>query len=219
MIGKMFDDIDKRYDFLNHLFSLYLDCFWRRMMLKKLMPLNGREVLDLATGTGDSAVDLIKTGVKVIGLDLSFNMLLRARSKIQNPRFFTVSGSAYSMPFKDNSFDGITCAFGIRNMHETSAALKEIFRVLRKGGKVVFLEFSMPETIIRIPYRFYLRYVIPNVARIISKKEAYTYLGKSIQGFHRPEDFCRLILESGFASCEKFPLSMGLVFIHKAVKQ
>ncbi len=218
MIREMFDDIDRRYDFLNHLFSLCLDYRWRKVMVRELLPLEGTKVLDLATGTGDSARDLVEKGFEVAGLDMSGNMLLRAKKKIPRDTYMPVLGSGYDLPFRANVFHGITCAFGIRNMHETHRALQEILRVLRKGGKAVFLEFSMPRGILRFPYRWYLKYAIPAIARFLSKKEAYEYLGQSIEGFYGPEEFCRCILDAGFSSCEKFPLSGGLVYIHKAYK-
>lgn len=218
-IGEMFDGIDKRYDFLNHLFSLFLDYRWRRIMVRELLPLGGQKVLDLASGTGDSATDLVRKGFEVTGLDLSINMLRRAKAKIAAPRFLSVVGSAYTMPFRDEAFHGVTCAFGIRNMHETPLALAEIFRVLKRGGTVVFLEFSMPGGLLRIPYRFYLRCVMPGIARFISQKDAYIYLAQSIEAFHSPDEFCRLITAAGFRRCARFPLTFGLVYIHKAVKE
>jgi len=214
-----FDNIVERYDFLNHLFSFLQDYYWRRVMVRELKPLNGSLVLDLATGTGDSAIGLVKEGVTVAGLDLSLNMLLKAKKKIPQSNFFALVGSAYHIQFKDNTFDGMTCAFGIRNMHETKAALKEIFRVLKKGGKAVFLEFSMPANIMRRPYRFYLKRIIPMVSSFFSIREAYEYLGDSIEKFYSPEEFARCITESGFNNCEMRPLSMGCVYIHKAYKK
>jgi demethylmenaquinone methyltransferase/2-methoxy-6-polyprenyl-1,4-benzoquinol methylase len=215
---EVFDAIDRRYDFLNHLFSLCLDYYWRNVMVRELLPLNGRVVLDLATGTGDSARRLVEKGFLVVGVDLSGNMLCRARRKIPQSNFIPLCGSAYALPFAEGTFDGVTCAFGIRNMHETPAALAEIFRVMKRGGKVVFLEFSMPRGWIRRPYALYLRAVIPAIAGVISRREAYEYLGESICGFHPPEEFCRLIAEAGFHECEKKPLSMGLVHLHSGVK-
>lgn len=215
----MFDEIDRKYDFLNHLFSLFLDYRWRKVMVRELLPLRGRNVLDLASGTGDSAIELMRRGFHVTGLDLSYNMLRRAKEKIGPSRLPCVVGSAYSMPFGNQAFDGVTCAFGIRNMHETPAALSEIHRVLKKGGTVVFLEFSMPDGILRAPYRFYLRHIMPNVARFISQKDAYVYLAESIEAFHRPDEFCRLITSAGFGECTRFPLTSGVVYIHKAIRK
>jgi len=214
----LFNAIDRKYDFLNHLFSLCLDYHWRKVMVEELLPLGGKTVLDLATGTGDSARELVRRGFFVVGLDPSVNMVARARDKIRENNYVPLLGSGYMLPFRDGVFDGVTCAFGIRNMHETGAALREILRVLKTGGKAVFLEFSMPAGLIRTPYKLYLRCVIPAVASLVSRREAYEYLGASIQGFHLPGEFCRLILDAGFHSCELKPLSLGLVHIHKGLK-
>jgi len=219
MKDTLFDAIDAHYDFLNHLLSLYMDVHWRRVMVRALLPLKGPLVLDLATGTGDSANGLLKKGLKVVGLDISFNMLLRAKEKINSPDYNLVAGSGYNLPFRDETFDGLTCAFGIRNMHRTPEALKEIFRVMKKGGKAVFLEFSMPAGLFGGPYRFYLKKILPNIAAPFSNKNAYVYLGDSIEAFHKPDEFCNLITGAGFASCEKKPLCIGNVYIHKGLKR
>lgn len=218
-MGKtLFDGIDEQYDFLNRLFSACLDIWWRRVMVRKLSPTKDMLVLDLATGTGDSASGLLERGARVIGFDLSLNMLARAKRKIQNPLYQLAAGTVYSLPFKTETFDGMTCAFGIRNMHETSKALDEIFRVMKKGGKIVILEFSMPRSFIRIPYNFYLKRIIPAVAALFSERDAYLYLADSIEAFHSPDELCRLIETAGFAACEKTPLCFGNVYIHEAVK-
>lgn len=187
-------------------------------MARELLPLRSGLVLDLASGTGDSALGSLKLGTRVVGADLSFKMIRETQKKILTERFMPVAASAYTLPFKDNSFDAVTCAFGIRNMHETADALKEIFRVLKNGGHVVFLEFSMPRSLIKHPYRLYLRYIMPNIARIFSKKEAYEYLWESIEKFPDPEGFSDRILSSGFSCCQYIPLSVGCVYIHKAFK-
>ena len=187
-------------------------------MVKSLDPSHGDRVLDLATGTGDSAAGMVEKGVTVTGVDISFNMIHRAKQKITDPRYSVIAGSAYAIPFKSATFDGATCAFGIRNMHETPKALKEIYRVLKNGGRMVFLEFSMPRGIIRAPYRFYLNRVLPLVAGVFSKRDAYDYLADSIEKFYSPEDFARRIVEAGFNRCDKRALSMGCVHIHIAYK-
>jgi demethylmenaquinone methyltransferase/2-methoxy-6-polyprenyl-1,4-benzoquinol methylase len=187
-------------------------------MVRELNPLKGDYVLDLATGTGDSAKPIVKKGVTVAGVDISFNMLLRARQKITDALYEVVAGSAYAIPLKSGTFDGATCAFGIRNMHDTTKALKEIHRVLKKGGKMVFLEFSMPQNPIRRPYSIYLGKILPFVAGIFSRRDAYDYLADSIEKFYTPEDFSRLILNEGFSRCDKMLLSLGCVYIHIAYK-
>ncbi len=213
-----FDTIVDRYDFLNHVLSVGQDFYWRWVMVRELNPLKGDRVLDLATGTGDSAKAIVGRGVTVAGVDISFNMLLRAKQKITDAPYAVLAGSAYAMPFKSGIFDGATCAFGIRNMHDTTKALKEIHRVLKKGGKMVFLEFSMPQGLLRRPYSIYLGKILPFVAGIFSRRDAYDYLADSIEKFYTPEDFSRLIMKAGFSRCDKIRLSLGCVYIHTAYK-
>jgi demethylmenaquinone methyltransferase/2-methoxy-6-polyprenyl-1,4-benzoquinol methylase len=213
-----FDNIADRYDFLNHLLSLGQDYYWRRAMVRALAPEPSEVIMDLASGTGDSARAIAAKGANVLGIDISFNMLALAKQKLSGMQYSVVQGSAYSLPVGAETFDGVTCAFGIRNMHETGDALMEICRGIKKGGRIVFLEFSMPEGIIRRPYHFYLRKLLPAVAGLFSSREAYDYLGDSIEKFYSPDAFEQLILDAGFSRCEKISLSMGCVYIHKAYK-
>ena len=213
-----FDDIAQRYDFLNHLLSAGQDYYWRRAMVRALAPNAGELILDLASGTGDSARAIAKKGVDVVGIDISFNMLSLAKQKLRGLRYSVVQGSGYSMPFRPGTFDGAVCAFGIRNMHQTADAVREIFRVMKKGGRMVFLEFSMPQGMIRRPYLFYLRKVLPAAAGLFSSREAYDYLGDSIEKFYSPDAFAQLLMDEGFRRCEKIRLNMGCVYIHKAYK-
>jgi demethylmenaquinone methyltransferase/2-methoxy-6-polyprenyl-1,4-benzoquinol methylase len=218
-IKAMFDSIARRYDFLNHLLSLGQDYYWRYAMLKELMPLKKNSIIcDLATGTGDSALVLTRRGFNVIGVDLSLDMLKIAKKKHIKGKFFPINGSAYTLPFKDETFDAITCAFGIRNMHVTKVALKEVFRVIKRGGKVVFLEFSLPEGFFLKVYRLYMKFFVPNLARVFSKKDAYEYLWDSIYKFPKPDVFEDMLLEAGFHSVSQKGLSFGTVYIHKAFK-
>lgn len=217
-IKRMFDNIVENYDFLNHTLSLFQDYYWRCEMLKELLPVKGNKLLDLATGTGDSALGSIKKGFTIIGVDLSYKMLCKTKRKLNNAAFFPLTASAYELPFKDESFDAITCAFGIRNMHETKEALKEINRVLKRGGKVAFLEFSMPQGRIKYLYRFYLKYVMPFVASLFSKKEAYDYLYQSIENFPKPYEFSDLLKSTNFSCCKIKPLSFGTVYVFTAYK-
>lgn len=217
-IRGMFDDIVGSYDFLNHFFSFFQDIYWRKVMADETLPIENGIILDLATGTGDSAQALLERGNSVVGADISFGMLSQARKKIADCNYAVLSASAYELPFRDSCFDGVTCAFGIRNMHETGFALREIRRVLKSGGKAVFLEFSMPRGLFRIPYTFYLKQVMPAVAGFFSKKEAYRYLNDSIEKFPSPDEFADLIMASGFSGCDRRKLSFGTVFVHRAHK-
>jgi demethylmenaquinone methyltransferase / 2-methoxy-6-polyprenyl-1,4-benzoquinol methylase len=213
-----FGEIAGKYDFLNHLLSFGQDYYWRYLMVRELAPAEGDMVLDLASGTGDSARPVVQKGVRVVGIDISLDMLRLAQKKISGDFYFPVTASAYALPVKLETFSGGTCAFGVRNMQETSIALKEIYRVIKKGGRMVFLEFSMPGGLLRGPYSFYLKKILPFMAGLVSNREAYVYLGDSIEGFHRPDEFAKLILDAGFSRIEMKRLSMGCVYIHKAYK-
>ena len=187
-------------------------------MVNELDPVAGDLVLDLATGTGDSAKAIVRKGIRVVGLDISLEMLKLARKKIPDDSYQALSGSAYAVTVRAETFSAVTCAFGIRNMPETPKALKEICRVMKKGGRLVLLEFSMPAGFINGPYVFYLRKVLPFIAGLFSDREAYDFLGESIEKFYRPDEFSQIIIDAGFSKCEKRRLSLGCVYIHKAYK-
>lgn len=176
-------------------------------------------VLDLASGTGDSAIDLLRQGCKVVGLDLSQKMLLSAVKKVKTPQYIPVVGSGYHMPFKDETFDAVTCAFGIRNMHQTSMAVSEIFRVLKYGGWVFILEFSMPNSsLFRKIYRVYLKNLVPLIAGMLSSMSAYRYLGDSIEAFHSRDTFCNILINHGFKDCQIKDMTFGTVTLYSAIK-
>ncbi|MCX7991951.1 MAG: ubiquinone/menaquinone biosynthesis methyltransferase [Proteobacteria bacterium] len=217
-IKGMFDDIVDNYDFLNHTLSFFQDYYWRYKMTNELNPVKDKLIMDLAVGTGDSSVGIVRRGGNVIGVDLSYKMLRKTKKKFLNKQFKAIQASVYELPFKDQTFDGLCCAFGIRNMHERNRALKEIHRILKKNSFAVFLEFSMPKGIIKPIYTFYLKAIMTNIASLFSKRSAYTYLRKSIEGFPSPERFLDEILSAGFNCGEFYPLSLGTVYIHKAYK-
>lgn len=174
-------------------------------------------VLDLAVGTGDSAKALLKQELKVIGVDISFEMLKIAKRKIQK-NFTPLSASAYKLPFRDKTFGAVTCAFGIRNMHETELALKEIHRVIRDKGKIIILEFSLPKGFLKKPYLLYLKKIVPLVASFFSSRSAYEYLGSSIEEFFKPEEFSELLQSCGFKNIKSHSLSFGAVYLYVGEK-
>lgn len=182
-------------------------------MNSELLPASDVLVLDLATGTGDSAKGALRNGFRVIGVDLSYKMLYKTKKKVFSTNFAAVAASGYQLPFKDESFGAVTCAFGIRNMHETLLALKEINRVIKKGGKAIFLEFTMPEAPFKYVYGLYLKYFMPLIASIFSKKDAYDYLWQSIENFPKPDVFSELLKECGFSASKKKALSLGCVYV------
>ncbi len=217
-IKEMFDQIVGRYDFLNHTLSFYQDYYWRFKMTSELMPIKNKIIIDLAAGTGDSSKGIVKRDADVVGVDISFKMLFQSKKKLADKKYSPIQASVYELPFKDQSFDAVCCAFGIRNMHIRDSALKEIYRVLKTNGTAVFLEFSMPKGIIKSIYNFYLKYIMTSIASIFSDRDAYVYLRESIENFPPPEKFSEHILQAGFSACEYYPLSLGTVHIHKAYK-
>lgn len=216
-IKSMFDKIVRRYDFLNHFLSFGQDILWRKKMADEAVDDKTRVVLDLAAGTGDSSKALIKKGNKVIGVDISVEMLKVATKKLHK-NFILLCASAYQLPFRDQSFDAVTCAFGIRNMHETEKALREIKRVIKKGGKLLILEFSLPRGFFKKPYLVYLKKFTPFIASFFSVRSAYEYLGYSIEGFYKPSDFIKLLQECGFKNVKAISLSFGCVYLYVGEK-
>lgn len=216
-IKSMFDRIVARYDFLNRVLSFGQDILWRKKMAREAVNKETQLILDLATGTGDSAKELLKKEAKVIGVDISFEMLKIAKEKIQND-FTPVSASAYKLPFRDKTFDAVTCAFGIRNMHETELALKEIHRVIKGNGKIIILEFSLPSGFFRKPYLLYLKKIVPFVASLFSSRPAYEYLASSIEGFYKPKEFSEFLKNCGFKNIKTHSLSFGTVYLYVGEK-
>ena len=229
----MFDAIADRYDFLNHLLSAGLDKQWRRRAVNALQ-LTGREtVLDLCTGTADLALAAMtgRTGAKrVVGVDFSAAMLQIGREKIRRTGLIApavhahsirlVRGDATRIPLSDRSVDATTIGFGIRNVDGAALACREIARVLRPGGTLVILEFSLPRAAaLRRLYLWYFNRILPLVGRLISKHpSAYTYLPESVQAFPSPEEFSEQLRDAGFGIVRAVPLTFGIVYMFVAVK-
>jgi demethylmenaquinone methyltransferase/2-methoxy-6-polyprenyl-1,4-benzoquinol methylase len=224
----MFDAIATRYDFLNHLLSAGLDRRWRRHAVDVLQ-LTGREtVLDLCTGTADLAIAAI-TGEprakRVVGIDFSAAMLQIGRTKISSGGISTaalslIRGDALRIPLRDHTVDRATIAFGIRNVEHPGVACREVARVLRAGGTLVILEFSLPRSpALRSLYLWYFRNVLPLVGRLISRHpSAYSYLPDSVQAFPSPEAFAQQLRDAGFGTVRAVPLTFGVVYMFVARK-
>lgn len=187
-----FDKIARTYDRLNRVMTFGLDRRWRRKAVKGL---NGN-VLDVACGTGDMVIELAKRGCTVTGIDLSEEMLSIARQKTASANF--QSADAEHLPFDDNTFDAVTCAFGVRNFVHLEQGLSEMLRVLKPGGTMVILELATPDSAWARPfYQFYTRHVIPWLGSCIAgNREAYTYLPESIERFPKGEAFLNLLRHS-----------------------
>jgi demethylmenaquinone methyltransferase/2-methoxy-6-polyprenyl-1,4-benzoquinol methylase len=230
-IAGMFDAIAGRYDLLNRLLSAGFDRKWRQRAVAALS-LTGREtVLDLCTGTADLAIASM-TGShrarRVVGVDFSSAMLEVGGRKIAAHRgsddrrlpINLVRGDAMRIPLGDSSADAATIGFGIRNVEQPGAACREIVRVLRPGGTLVILEFSLPRiAALRTLYRWYFRRVLPLVGRAISRHpSAYTYLPESVEAFPSPDEFAAELRGAGFGTVRAIPLTFGIVYMFVAVK-
>ena len=214
-IQEMFSEISDKYDFLNHFLSFGQDIYWRKKVANiiKNIP-NNDKVIDVACGTGDLSIEINKKiNKKIIGIDFCYEMLKIAKKKTKELTF--VNGDATNLPLKDNSFDILTIAFGIRNIPERKKALKEFYRVLKKKGNLIILEFSIPDNFL---FRFYFEKVLPFLGGIFSKKEAYKYLPDSVKKFPSVSNFIKEINEIGFSRIEIFSLSLGTVKIYKCEK-
>lgn len=218
---KMFDRIASRYDFLNHLLSLGFDIIWRRRVARFLPRVDHLSLLDLACGTGDMLLSLSQSVDHGVGLDMSSEMLKSAGIKImkkgRHRRFSLVRADGQSLPFADSSFDVVTIAFGIRNMVDVSDTLKEIHRVLKKKGRALILEFSLPENrFLRRLYLFYFRNILPRIGTTISGDSyAYRYLMETVISFPYGDDFCALMKQAGFENVRANCLTMGIASIYQ----
>ncbi len=226
-VGPMFDRIAPTYDLLNHLLSWGRDYAWRRKVTEQLKGPESLRLLDLATGTGDLLISLLRRCpaiARATGLDISERMLELCREKLQArglaERVELVCGDASATPFSEGTFDVATMAFGIRNTANAATTLAEIHRILRPGGTAVILEFSLPHNrAVRWCYLKYLRSVVPWIGAAISgDKHAYRYLDESIESFHQPEAFSSLMKQAGFHAVSVIPLTLGVASIYKGTK-
>jgi len=215
---KIFDEIAKTYDLLNRILSMGIDVYWRYKLLKHLPKRKNMIALDLATGTGDVPLVLVKAPEinQIIGMDLSKGMVKIGQEKIKKRGLDHIvdlrigDGTDISLP--DESVDMVTISFGIRNFSDPKKSLKEIKRVLRPGGRLMIMEFSIPSSwFFRKIYFFYFRNLLPFVGNIISgHKDAYTYLNHTVEDFAYGEEFEGWMKEAGFISTKFIPLTFGI---------
>tara|TARA_B100000700_G_scaffold111610_1_gene125653 strand:+ start:233 stop:946 length:714 start_codon:yes stop_codon:yes gene_type:complete len=223
-VQKMFDDISGRYDFLNHLLSLGIDLYWRRILVKRLNLKDGQNVLDVATGTGDVGFAILKHhNVKIIGLDYSYNMVHHAQkkaiSKGNSDNFTFVQGDGENLPFEDNSFDALTISYGFRNIGHFEQAMAEFNRVLKPGGICAVLEFQEPRSkIFGKIYQFYFKYILPRIGAFFARSDAYRYLPESVQNFLTREEMLELMQSKGFSNQKFEDLTFGVTSLFTAKK-
>ncbi len=224
-VAKMFNNIAGKYDFLNHFLSAGIDIIWRKKAVSLLAPVKPKQVLDIATGTADFAIETLRLNPdKITGVDISEGMLAVGREKLVKKgltdKIELLYGDSENLPFEDNSFDAITVAFGVRNFENLEKGLAEMHRVLKPGGMAVVLEFSNPRSFpMKQLYHFYSRNILPLIGKIVSKDNAaYTYLPESVQAFPDGRAFLDIYEKVGFKTTQWHSLTFGISSIYTGRK-
>lgn len=224
-VAQMFDTISKNYDGLNRVISLGIDVSWRKKVVKLVSENNPKQILDIATGTGDLAMMMAELNPdRIIGLDISAGMLEVGKQKINkanlSDKIEMVVGDSENIPFEDNTFDAITVSFGVRNFENLDKGLQEIHRVLKPGGKFVVLETSNPTKFpFKQGYKLYTNIFLPIVGKLFSKdKVAYSYLSESANSFPFGEAFNNILTKNGFKNASSLPVTFGVASIYTSTK-
>lgn len=224
-VARMFNNISRNYDFLNHFLSLGIDRGWRKKAIKLLRPVNPKIMLDVATGTGDFALQALALDPdKVIGIDISDGMLEVGRKKVAarqlSSKVELLQGDSENLQFEGNKFDAVTVGFGVRNFEDLEKGLAEILRVMKPGAMLVVLEFSRPKAFpFKQVYNFYFKSILPNIGRLVSKdRSAYTYLPESVDAFPDGKDFEAILQKVGFKNTTCEALTFGISSVYTARK-
>jgi demethylmenaquinone methyltransferase/2-methoxy-6-polyprenyl-1,4-benzoquinol methylase len=225
-IRSMFDSIAPRYDFLNRVLSFGIDRSWRRFAVKQVKFSENGRILDVATGTGDVALEIAlqtPASVRIVGVDFSKEMVELGKEKIrQSPyaeRITMEVAPCEAIPYAEESFDSVTIAFGIRNVVDRLQGLREMHRVLKTGGRLVILEFSTPRSrLFKSLYCFYFLRVLPVIGGLFSKQSAYKYLPDSVLEFPPQEEFKALMAAAGFGNLVHFDLTGGIASVYVGEK-
>jgi demethylmenaquinone methyltransferase/2-methoxy-6-polyprenyl-1,4-benzoquinol methylase len=224
-VEQMFDNIAHRYDFVNNFLSLGIDILWRKKAIRLLSKYKPKSILDIATGTGEFAIEALTLHPeKITGVDISEGMLQKGREKLLRKGLGTkielIRGDSEKLPFADKQYDAVTVGFGVRNFEDLQKGLADIYRVLNNGGTLVILEFSKPRSFpVKQLYNFYFKRVCPLVGRIFSRDaSAYTYLYDSVQAFPDGDDFTNILKATGFKDTETHPVSGAIATIYLAKK-
>jgi demethylmenaquinone methyltransferase/2-methoxy-6-polyprenyl-1,4-benzoquinol methylase len=224
-VATMFNNISKKYDFLNHFLSLGIDILWRKKAIGLLKESQPKQILDIATGTGDFAIEALALNpTKVTGIDISKGMLSVGQDKIKkkglHDRIELKLGDSENLEFDSNTFDAYTAGFGVRNFENLEKGLTEMLRVLKPNGTAIILEFSKPTSFpIKQLYNFYFNSMLPGIGKIVSKdSSAYTYLPESVEAFPDGEQFVQILNKVGYQHIEEIRLMFGIASIYKARK-
>ncbi len=224
-VAEMFNNVSKRYDFLNHFLSVGIDKIWRKKAINMLKEIQPKRILDLASGTGDFALEALRLNpTEVIGMDISEGMLEVGRLKMKKKGVDSIVsmqlGDSENLPFEDNYFDALTVGFGVRNYENLELGLSEMLRVVRSGGKIIVLEFSKPKKFpVKQYYAFHSKYIIPFFGKRISKDEkAYAYLPESIAAFPEGKDFTYILIKLGYQNVGSKLVSGGIATIYFGTK-
>jgi demethylmenaquinone methyltransferase/2-methoxy-6-polyprenyl-1,4-benzoquinol methylase len=224
-VATMFNNISKKYDFLNHFLSLGIDILWRKKAIKLLQESQPKQILDIATGTGDFAIEALKLNPKkVTGIDISEGMLSVGKEKIKKKGLQDLIelklGDSENLEFHSNTFDAYTAAFGVRNFENLEKGLTEMLRVLKPGGTSIILEFSKPTAFpVKQLYNFYFNYMLPGIGKLVSKdSSAYTYLPESVEAFPDGNKFVSILAKVGYKDIKEIRLMFGIASIYKSNK-
>ena len=224
-VAEMFNNISKRYDFLNHFLSLGIDRIWRKKAIKKLRKISPKRILDIATGTGDFAIAALELNPEeIVGVDISQGMLDVGIEKMKKKNYDHIIkmqlGDSENLPFETNYFDALTVGFGVRNYENLEKGLADMLRVLRPDGMAVILEFSKPKKFpIKQLFGFYSKRLIPFFGKLISKdKRAYAYLPESVEAFPEGEAFKAIMEKVGYKNIESKLVSGGIATIYSGTK-
>ena len=223
-VEHMFDSISPKYDFLNHTLSLGIDKIWRQKTIDALKDLQPKKILDVATGTGDLAIEALRLNPdSIIGIDISEGMLAIGKLKIEKAGLSKIKlekGDSESINYPDSEFDAVTVAFGVRNFGNLEKGLSEMLRVLRKDGQVAILEFSKPKAFpFKQGYAFYFNIILPLIGKLFSKNNnAYTYLPQSVNAFPDGDEFIGIMTKCGYNKCKQQRFMFGICTLYLAVK-
>jgi demethylmenaquinone methyltransferase/2-methoxy-6-polyprenyl-1,4-benzoquinol methylase len=222
-VAEMFNNISHSYDFLNHFFSLGIDVLWRKKAIRILKNENPHLILDVATGTGDFALEAVRMkmqDVQITGVDISAGMIEVGKKKVAKKKLeqaITLQiADSENLPFDTGHFDAFTVAFGVRNFQDLRKGMSEMLRVLKPRGMGVIIEFSRPGRFpIKQLFTFYFKYVMPTIGKLVSKDaRAYTYLPESVDAFPSGNDFLKVMTELGYQDVKCIPLSGGIASIY-----